>query len=89
MLNGASTPNRTEICMIKVGADGEIRTHDELTLPDYKSGPINRYGTSALNYKSMAPRSGIEPAMPFGDGLTVRSITAMVTSELKLILLSI
>lgn len=33
----------------KTGADGEILTHGEgaITQPDYKSGPIERYGTSA------------------------------------------
>ena len=38
----------------KTGADGEISTHGEgvIAQPDYKSGPIERYGTSAKLFTS-------------------------------------
>lgn len=36
----------------KNGAEGGIRTHDDVSNPDYKSGAIDRYATSALLYRS-------------------------------------
>ena len=59
MLNGTSTPNRTEICMIKVGADGEIRTHEKsYLLTPYKSVALDHSATTAkLKYIGGPPRN--------------------------------
>lgn len=46
---------------LKNGAEGGIRTHDDVSNPDYKSGAIDHYATSALLYIKKAPTRGIEP----------------------------
>ena len=84
--SGLVPPTRTVIFLAPNQVTYQLAQHEKVRLRDDELNVISLgYEPNGLPAPStreiMAPEVGIEPTMPFGDGLTVRCVTAPRTLE--------